>query len=43
MTVFLRLLRLLRVWTLVSVPAGIVIGKLLKANRRATSRPVDRP
>jgi len=41
--VFLRLLRFLRVWTLVSVPAGIVIGKLLKANRRATSRPVDRP
>jgi len=41
--VFLRLLHVLRLWTLVSVPAGIVIGKLLKANRRANTRPVDRP
>lgn len=38
----IRLLRVLRLWTLMSVPAGIVIGKLLKANRRATTRPADR-
>jgi hypothetical protein len=35
-------LRFLRLWTVLSVPAGIVIGKLLKANRKATTRPVDR-
>ena len=35
-------LRFLRLWTILSVPAGILIGKLLKANRRATTRPVGR-
>lgn len=37
------LLRFLRTWTLLSIPAGILVGKLLKANRRATTRPADRP
>lgn len=36
-------LRFLRLWTILSVPAGMLIGKLLKANRKATTRPVDRP
>jgi hypothetical protein len=35
-------LRFLRLWTVLSVPAGILIGKLLKANHRATTRPIDR-
>lgn len=35
-------LRFLRLWTILSVPAGILIGKLLKANRRATTRRLDR-
>jgi hypothetical protein len=35
-------LRFLRLWTILSVPAGILIGKLLKANRRATTRLIDR-
>jgi hypothetical protein len=35
-------LRFLRLWTVLSVPAGILMGKLLKANRKATTRPVDR-
>jgi hypothetical protein len=34
-------LRFLRAWTLLSIPAGIVLGKLLKANRRAMERPSD--
>jgi hypothetical protein len=38
----MHLLRFLRSWFLLSVPAGILIGKLLKVNRRATARPVDR-
>lgn len=36
------LLRFLRAWTILSIPAGILVGKLLKANRRATTRSVDR-
>ena len=35
-------LRFLRFWTVLSVPAGMLIGKLLKANRKATTRPTDR-
>jgi hypothetical protein len=35
-------LRFLRLWTILSVPAGILIGKVLKANRRATTHPADR-
>ncbi|CAO4155641.1 hypothetical protein DHODJN_22490 [Methylorubrum extorquens] len=35
-------LRFLRLWAILSVPAGILIGKLLKANRMATTRPIDR-
>lgn len=38
----MRLLRFLRTWLLLSVPAGILIGRLLKVNRRAATRPVDR-
>lgn len=36
-------LRFLRLWTLVSIPVGILVGKLLKTNRRATTKPVERP
>lgn len=36
------LLRFLRAWAILSAPAGILAGKLLKANRRATTRPIDR-
>lgn len=32
-------LRFLRLWTVLSVPAGILIGKLLKANRKVRSYP----
>jgi hypothetical protein len=35
-------LRFLRLWTILSVPAGILIGKLLKANRKATTQPAGR-
>lgn len=35
-------LRFLRFWTILSVPAGILIGKLLKANRKTSTRPLDR-
>jgi hypothetical protein len=35
-------LRFLRIWTALSVPAGILIGKLLQANRRTTTRPMKR-
>lgn len=37
------LLRFLRAWILLSVPAGLLLGRWLRANRRTLTRPVDRP
>ncbi|GEO99940.1 hypothetical protein [Methylobacterium haplocladii] len=37
-----RVLRFLRIWTLLSLPVGLLLGKLLKANHQAATRPVDR-
>lgn len=38
----LNVLQFLRVWVLVSVPLGILVGKLLRANREISERPKDR-
>ena len=37
----IHILRFLRAWTVLAVPAGILVGKLLRANRKATTRPTD--
>lgn len=33
--------RILRIWALASIPLGVLVGKLLKANRRASVPPRD--